>query len=74
MANQTLAIVGVVFIVVLCVVSYAPLADRLAQDDVQSLSYGSMLSTLLPLLLTMFAIVFSIVAMVVASSGGFASK
>jgi uncharacterized BrkB/YihY/UPF0761 family membrane protein len=65
-----LALVGVVFIILLTVVSYPILNDRLALADIQSISWGPAISGILPILLTAFASLFSVVLIIVSSRGG----
>jgi hypothetical protein len=64
---DTVAVLSCIFIVFLCVISYFPLKDRMAQDDFQSLSYGPALSAMLPLMLTAFGMLFSLVTIYVST-------
>lgn len=62
-----LSVMSIFFIVILCVVAYTPLNDRMNEADFQSLSYGPALANLLPVILASFAIVFSCVMLLIGS-------
>lgn len=67
MPSNILPVIGVIFIVLLCTVSYFPLNDRLAQSDIAGLSYGAAVKAMVPLLLTAFACAFSLIVIVIGT-------
>jgi hypothetical protein len=67
MPSNILPVLAVVFIVLLCVVAYFPLTDRLAQSDIAALTYGAAVRAMVPLLLTAFACAFSLIVIVLSS-------
>jgi hypothetical protein len=70
MPNQLLTATGIILIVILCLVSYAPLKARLSLEDFQSLPYGSAFSAFLPAFLVAFAALSSLMLIYVGSQTG----
>jgi hypothetical protein len=66
MANA-LSLVGCIFIVLLCFVSYSPLNSRLSEPDFQSLSFGPAVAAMLPLFLASFAMLFSVITLYIGA-------
>jgi hypothetical protein len=67
MASGGLAFVGVLFVVILLCVSYLPISTRLAQTDIQSLSWGPAVYRLFPVFWVSFGIFFSLVTLKIAT-------
>jgi hypothetical protein len=58
---SVLPVIGCIFIIVLCIVAYSPLRDRLALADMQSTIFGQIFYQTLPIFLSSFAFMFCVV-------------
>ena len=65
------AVLGAVFIALLCTYSYFPLSVRCAQTDFMALTWGPAFAAMLPLFLTIIAIASSLTVALIYTKRGF---